>query len=181
MGCRSLVKWIDGYEGLYSVSESGEIYGHFYGEPQKLNLAEQQNGYLTFSLNKDAVKKTGVVHRIVANAFIKNPLNKPVVNHKNGIKTDNTVYNLEWCTQSENTQHAYDNGLCAFSTKRRNDTRERSKQYSHMRSMFTADEASDVLEMMSVLNLSQAETARILGCNRDTVWRLANGYTTNFK
>lgn len=52
-----------------------------------------------------------LVHRLVATAYIKNPLNKPTVNHLNGEKSDNTVYNLVWATWSENNQHAYDMNL----------------------------------------------------------------------
>lgn len=68
-------------------------------------------GYLFFSICKDGQRKNMKVHRLVASSFIPNPNNYPVVNHINGIKADNRVENLEWCTYSENTLHAFRTGL----------------------------------------------------------------------
>lgn len=75
---------------------------------------KQSNGYLTVSLSGKIVG----VHRLVADAFIPNPENKPQVNHKNADKTDNNADNLEWCTASENSRHAVAMGLCNFRTEK---------------------------------------------------------------
>lgn len=69
------------------------------------------NGYPCVSVCIDQVRVQYVIHRLIAIAFIPNPENKREVNHKNGIKTDFSISNLEWCTQSENTKHAFAMGL----------------------------------------------------------------------
>jgi hypothetical protein len=68
-------------------------------------------GYWKIILFSKNIQKSYYVHRLIAQAFIPNPNNMPCVNHINGIKTDNSISNLEWCTRSENIRHAYDNGL----------------------------------------------------------------------
>lgn len=68
-------------------------------------------GYSGFSIQVNGHVKYFYVHRVVAIAFIPNPENKPFVNHINGIKKDNTVENLEWCTRQENVDHAIKNNL----------------------------------------------------------------------
>ncbi len=71
----------------------------------KLNF-NKKNGYQYIILRKDKKPKTLPIHRIVAMSFIPNIENKRCVNHKNGVKTDNNVENLEWVTNSENTRHS---------------------------------------------------------------------------
>ncbi len=68
-------------------------------------------GYSNVVLSKNNIPKTLKVHRIVATAFIHNPLNKKEVNHKNLIKYDNTLSNLEWVTKEENFLHALENNV----------------------------------------------------------------------
>lgn len=70
-----------------------------------------KNGYVTVALVINDVTKNTYLHRIIAEAFVPNPNNYSVVNHINGLKTDNRIENLEWCTSSHNNKHAIDNGL----------------------------------------------------------------------
>lgn len=102
------LKDIKGYEGLYKISKDGRVfslYKNSYLKPQK-----HTGGYFFIGICKNGNKKTKTIHRLVAKAFIDNPLNKKEVNHINGIKTDNRVENLEWVTRSENELHAYKKG-----------------------------------------------------------------------
>lgn len=95
-------KDIQGYEGLYQVSRNGEI-----RRAKILQEADNGKGYKFVFLCKNGKYKRFYIHRIVAETFIKNPMQKNFVNHKNGVRSDNRVENLEWITQSENERHKY--------------------------------------------------------------------------
>jgi hypothetical protein len=78
---------------------------------KKLKTHINDVGYYTTDFQVNGIKQTVCIHRLIAEAFIPNPENKPTVNHKDGIKTNNYIDNLEWATYSENNQHAVDTGL----------------------------------------------------------------------
>ena len=90
----------------YFVDKLGNIYS-LNKILKKLVPRKHTGGYLTVGING----KNKYIHRIVAEVFIPNPNNYPLVNHINGDKTDNRAENLEWCTASENQKHALKNGL----------------------------------------------------------------------
>ena len=92
----------------YTVYENGDVYSKL-GNKRKPFIS--QVGYYRLVLRENRIMKNIDVHRILALCFIPNPLNKPQVNHKNGIKTDNRIENLEWVTCRENIIHAFKNGL----------------------------------------------------------------------
>lgn len=100
-------------DGLFEVFEDSEIYKHQHGQvvlAKKFNSS--RNGmYHYVSATVNGKQKHYSVHRLVAEAFCPNPDNKPHVNHIDGNGHNNLPSNLEWCTPSENTQHAYDTGL----------------------------------------------------------------------
>lgn len=108
-------RWVPGYEGRYKVSRSGRVKSHITSRgnkcaPRLRRFTLARNGYLVVRLNSGTDIKNYGVHRLVALAFIPNPLNKGRVNHRNFNKTDNFVENLEWVTPKENTDHVWASG-----------------------------------------------------------------------
>lgn len=95
----------------YSISSEGRVRNNKTGHIRTFNpRPDTRYAKLTVRVNGEA--KRSSVHRLVANAFIPNPENKPEINHINGDKFDNRKENLEWCTHSENMIHAVANGIC---------------------------------------------------------------------
>jgi len=115
-------KDVKGYEGMYQVSNLGRIKsldrtvvcnrGYKLVKGMILKGEISKKGYCRIRLSNGVNnRKKYFVHRIVAFAFICNQDNKPFINHIDGNKLNNNITNLEWCTCSENIQHAFDNGL----------------------------------------------------------------------
>lgn len=120
-------KDIQGFEGIYQVSSIGNIKSLereiLYKDKAPIKVKEKilklhnTLDYRKVNLCKENTRGVYKVHRLVAIAFIDNPENKKYVNHKNGIKSDNRVENLEWATAKENTIHSWVNNLSKTSDK----------------------------------------------------------------
>lgn len=118
-------KWKDiaDYEGLYEVSCRGNIRNK---KTLKV-LSNKSNSYVVVNLTKNGISKNYNAHRIVAEAFIDNPLSKKQVNHINGIKNDNRIENLEWCTPSENVNHSWRIGTSKITEKNKIEAKKRGE------------------------------------------------------
>ena len=128
------------------------------------------SGYPAVRLNNGKHKTDGHwfrVHRLIAEAFIPNPTNKPHINHKNGIRNDNRIENLEWCTPKENVQHAYRTGLA----KGQKGTRNGNSKLTEL----------DVLLIRAMIELGErkSDIADWFGIERYYVHRIKN--RTNWK
>ena len=151
-------EWRDvkGYEGRYFVSNLGRVKSFTRKHFRLLVPQIKWTGYATVSLSAFPAGrvKTVFIHRLVAQAFIPNPNNKPYVNHKDGNKQNNCVDNLEWVTTEENNRHARENGLLASGTR-------------HGKAVLTEEQVRYIRENPDKLKVK--ELCEFLGVSRSTV------------
>lgn len=146
--------WKDafGYEGYYQVSNLGRIRTvkrfHYKAIIRKTSL--DRYGYETVCLSAKNIQKNVLIHTLVAKTFILNPENKREVNHKNGVRNDNRLSNLEWVTAKENNHHSLRTGLkkCRFSAEDVKKMRDRSNKVSELSKEFNTS-ANYIYEIRS--------------------------------
>lgn len=125
-------KDIEGYEGLYQVSNTGQVKSLNYNQTGEIKVLKQGNakGYKRVGLFKNGKTKQYSVHRLVALAFISNPDDLPMVNHKDEDKTNNNVNNLEWCTHEYNMSYGTRNERISKKHKGKHRSEETKKKIS---------------------------------------------------
>lgn len=156
-------KDIEGFEGHYQVSNLGRVKSDKYGYWRELKqtINNRGKGYLRVGLF-DGKMKTYSVHRLVAQAFIPNPENKPQVNHIDGNTRNNNVNNLEWCTAMENVSHSIE-------------VLENIKIGSNNgNSKLTEKDIPNIVYMLSI-GYTQKEIAEIYGVNQTLISMIKTG------
>ena len=187
---QELWKPIDGFCG-YEVSNIGNIRSYIgwkrrgLKEPRVLKCGIGTNGYKFIILCREDGKHIEKrIHRLVAEAFIPNVRSLKEVNHINGIKTDNSVENLEWCSRSENVKHAYRLGLKYTSEKQREKIIERARPVAMID--IASGEVLSVYETASLAeHMGVGFHNDILKCckgiskqHKGYLWRYADEYKT---
>lgn len=167
---------IKGYEGLYQVSNMGNVRSvthttvHRDGkvvryEGKMLTPHNGDRGYKFVNLSKNGIVNLANVHRLVAETFLPKDDGKNVVNHKDGNKHNNTVENLEWVTYSENSKHAVRNGLLDMEPFIAAGSTARKKKIAQI------DASGKTIKVFD----SAAEAARQLGLSKGNISSCANG------
>jgi len=155
-------KPIYGYEELYEISSFGRVKRN----NKILKNKNAGNGYKSVVLYKNNIPKYSYIHRLVATAFLENPLNKEDVNHKDSNRENNVVYNLEWCTRKENIQH------CIKAGRFNNESKGR-KGEAQNNSILTE---KDVLKIRSS-SLSRKELSKIYGVGTNNIHEILHRNT----
>lgn len=142
-------KAIQGYETTHVVSNMGNV--KRVNGSKNYKVTKHRTGYIHFWINAKAFR----AHRLVAMAFLPNPDNHPVVNHINGIKTDNRVENLEWCSVSDNNKHAFNTGLASNAGE------------NHSQNKLTEDQIVEIKILKG--KMKQKEIAELFGVAQSTI------------
>lgn len=158
---------IKGYEGLYQVSNLGRIKSlpkmrGFVLQESKIKNEEYSNGYVRCKLHKGKESRKFLVHRLVAEAFIPNPENKPQIDHIDRIRNNNNVANLRWCTPKENVHFPETYECRKKAMKLNNDNpfiKEKKRNTSSCKKVIQEDINGNIIEIYRSAN----EAKRILG------------------
>lgn len=160
--------WLPTLNGKYLISNIGRLKSITCNKATKykpLILKQHINncGYLMYNTRSSNGQIQGYIHRLVAEAFIANESKKPCVNHKNGIKTDNRVDNLEWVTYVENHNHSVDIGI------------QNNNGELNGKSKLTSEVVKEILKS----TISYPKLGKKHGVSQSVISDIKNGYTWN--
>ena len=161
---KEIWKDIKEFEEKYQISDKGNVKSlpRYKRKKEKILKPGLNNyGYFVVVLMKNKIRYDRIVHRLVAGHFISNPENKPQVNHKNGIKTDNKIKNLEWCTNSENKKHSAKNKLESWGER-------------HYKHKLTKKDVKEIRGKYKKEGITQTELARQYPVNRQNISEIVN-------
>lgn len=160
---KEIWKDVVGYEGRYVVSNTGKVKRADVDKTMKFSV--NKKGYLKVALSARGALKSCAVHRVVAFAFLENPENKPEVNHINGVKMENNVENLEWCTRDGNIAHAINTGL--------RDYKSMTGEKSHL-SKLTEKEVREIRLLRSGTKLTLLKIAKKYNVTKDAIYDIVH-------
>jgi hypothetical protein len=157
-------KEIDGYDGLYQISDFGRVKSLKGCNERILKQTINKYGYMIIYLSKDSIKKTLSVHRLVAQSFLEYKTDKLFVNHIDANKTNNHISNLEWVTPKENTAHAIKHNLLKSLYGEENG-----------KTNLTKEIVRNILKLYWLDKLNVTKIASLLKINRRTVNSIVKG------
>lgn len=164
-----------GYEGLYAVTSDGRIWA--YPKVSRrvgrwLKQREGRFGYYYVGFCKSGIVKTVKTHRLVAAAFLgASPFEGAQVNHIDGVKSNNCVSNLEWCTAKENKQHAWDTGITKHAPSQTLASARNITAHNVSLRKLNADQTANVLEGLKS-GISMESLARAHGVSGSVIKRI---------
>lgn len=153
---KEIWKDVVGYEGRYKVSNQGRLMS-IINNPLIISLCLNYKGYECAVIRKNNVAKTIRVHRLIAEAFISNPLNLPQVNHLDGNKANNSLDNLEWSDNSGNQKHGYKLGLKSSTGEKNGNCK------------LNTEKVKKIREMYDTKQYKQADLAKMFNCTEGNI------------
>lgn len=170
-----------GYEDLFEINMSGVVKSktRYVNSPaaggkrlHKGIIMKQANvkGYKAIQPTISGKRKTLYVHRLLAKLFISNPNNKPCINHKDGVKSNNSLDNLEWCTHKENIEHAHRTGLATAPIIGKGENCPASK--------LDNEKVREIRELLKI-RIPHSKIAKIFNVSKGTIGFISRGETWN--